>query len=262
MFVPAPHPTDTVLSAIARRAAGETGRQIAQALDVPLDTVWGWLGGRLPREARIQLEPERWCSTCRGERHAYEDLPTKAYSYLLGMYLGDGNIGCHGGRSYSLRLSMDCGYGEIVAEAYDAIFAVRGRTPRYQPIYGERALLLVSYWASWPCLFPQHGPGRKHSRPIYLADWQREIVAADPRPFLRGLIHSDGWRGLNRVHVKGKDYAYPRYQFSNRSQDIKDLFCWACDLLGVEWRPWARHHISVARRDSVARLDEFIGPKR
>ena len=156
---------------------------------------------------------------------------------------------------------MDSQYSGIVEETYAALCAVRGRPPRYRPL-PSRALQLVSYWASWPCLFPQHGPGRKHSRPIYLAAWQREIVAADPRPFLRGLIHSDGWRGLNRVHVKGKDYAYPRYQFSNRSQDIKDLFCWACDLLGVEWRPWARHHISVARRDSVARLDEFIGPKR
>ena len=39
------------------------------------------------------------------------------------------------------------------------------------------------------------------------------------------LIDSDGWRGNNRVHVKGAStYEYPRYQFSNRSQDIKDIF--------------------------------------
>ena len=37
-----------------------------------------------------------------------------------------------------------------------------------------------------------------------------------------GLIHSDGWaRGVNKVHVKGRDYEYPRYQFSNRSDDIR-----------------------------------------
>jgi hypothetical protein len=35
-----------------------------------------------------------------------------------------------------------------------------------------------------------------------------------------------------------------------------------CDLIGVPWRPWGRYHISVvARREAVARLDEFIGPK-
>jgi hypothetical protein len=75
-------------------------------------------------------------------------------------------------------------------------------------------------------------------------------------------IHTDGWRGLNRVHVRGKHYAYPRYQFSNRSDDIRKLFTDVCDRLGVEWRQWTRYHISVARRESVAYLDRFIGPKR
>lgn len=112
------------------------------------------------------------------------------------------------------------------------------------------------------CLFPQHGPGRKHRRRIVLADSQRKIVEKAPRPFLRGLIQTDGWRGLNRVHVKGKDYAYPRYQFSNRSDDIRGLFTDVCDLLGVEWWRSTRYHISVARRESVALLDSFIGPKR
>ena len=82
-----------------------------------------------------------------------------------------------------------------------------------------------------------------------------------PKAFLCGLIHTDGWRGLNRVHVKGHDYAYPRYQFSSRSDDIRKLFTDTCDKLGVEWRRWTRYHISVARRDSVALLDSFIGPK-
>jgi hypothetical protein len=63
------------------------------------------------------------------------------------------------------------------------------------------------------------------------------------------------------VKSKGKWYAYPRYQFSNRSDDIRKLFCDACDLLGVEWRQWTRWHISVARRDSVALLDEHVGWK-
>jgi hypothetical protein len=66
---------------------------------------------------------------------------------------------------------------------------------------------------------------------------------------------------VNRVHVKGKDYAYPRYQFSNRSDDIRRPFTNTCDKLGVEWRPWTRFHVSVAKRSSVALLDSFIGPK-
>ena len=42
---------------------------------------------------------------------------------------------------------------------------------------------------------------------------------------------------------------------------IRALFCWACDLLGIEWRVMNEWNISVARRESVATLDEFIGPK-
>ena len=94
-----------------------------------------------------------------------------------------------------------------------------------------------------------------------MTDWQWRIVEEHPEPFLRGLIHTDGWRGLNKVTVKGRDYAYPRYQFSNRSDDIRRLFTDVCDLIGVEWRPWGRWHISVAKRKSVAILDSFIGPK-
>jgi hypothetical protein len=66
---------------------------------------------------------------------------------------------------------------------------------------------------------------------------------------------------MNTIRHPKKPYAYPRYQFSNRSDDIRALFCWACDLLGIEWRVMNAWNISVARRESVARLDEFIGPK-
>ena len=55
-----------------------------------------------------------------------------------------------------------------------------------------------SSWMHWPCLLPQHGPGKKHERPIVLADWQRPIVDAHPGDFLRGLFHSDGCRVDNR----------------------------------------------------------------
>ena len=67
---------------------------------------------------------------------------------------------------------------------------------------------------------------------------------------------------MNRVRNKaGRSYEYPRYQFSNRSDDIRELFTLACDRLGVEWRRMNQWNIAVSKRQSVARLDEFIGPK-
>ena len=83
-----------------------------------------------------------------------------------------------------------------------------------------------------------------------------------PELFVRGLIHSDGWRGVNRVRgANGRPYAYPRYQFSNRSIDVRQLFVRACDTLGVQTRQMNAWTISVARRESVELLDRFVGPK-
>ena len=117
----------------------------------------------------------------------------------------------------------------------------------------------------WPCLFPQHGPGRKHERKIELEAWQQEIVNSHPGDFARGLFHSDGCRLINRVRRPVKDgdrwYEYPRYLFVNRSADIHRLCGEALDRLGVAWRFSKPTTISVARREAVARLDEYVGPK-
>jgi hypothetical protein len=79
------------------------------------------------------------------------------------------------------------------------------------------------------------------------------------------LFHSDGCRVTNRVRRRCADgdrwYAYPRYFFSNESTDILGLCAAALDQLEVSWR-FPRHNVlSVARRESVARLDKFVGPK-
>jgi hypothetical protein len=96
---------------------------------------------------------------------------------------------------------------------------------------------------------------------VELADWQRPIIAADPWPLIRGLIHSDGCRALNRVVVRGKPYEYPRYFFANESRDILAIMGWALDLVGVQWRYNRPNSISVAGRASVGLLDTYVGPK-
>src|SRR5581483_9035231 len=134
------------------------------------------------------------------------------------------------------------------------------------PRHGN-CVILECGWKDWPTLFPQHGPGRKHLRPIVLEPWQREIVERHPGQFVRGLIHSDGARCVNRFTTKlpsGRvaEYAYARYFFTNLSADIRGLFCEACELLGVRWTQSNHRNISVAHRQSVAILDDCVGPKR
>ena len=82
---------------------------------------------------------------------------------------------------------------------------------------------------------------------------------------MRGLIHSDGCRLTNwterRVGNTVKRYEYPRYFFSNVSDDILNIFTDSLDLLGIQWKRNGWNSISVARREAVAALDEFVGPK-
>jgi len=49
--------------------------------------------------------------------------------------------------------------------------------------------------------------------------------------------------------------------FTNESADIRALCGETLDRMGVAWRYSRRNTISVARREAVARLDEFVGPK-
>jgi hypothetical protein len=82
-------------------------------------------------------------------------------------------------------------------------------------------------------------------------------VERHPARLIRGLIHSDGCRAMNRV--KGR--VYPRYQFSNRSEDIRAIFSSALDLIGVAWRQSNAVTVSVSRRPDVLTLDRLVGPK-
>jgi hypothetical protein len=182
-------------------------------------------------------------------------VATPAYTYLLGLYLGDGCISRFKNGVFILRIALDNRYPGIIHECTNAMAAV---SRRRVGLGAKVACTEVhASWKHWPCLFPQHGPGRKHERPIVLAAWQQELVDRWPAMLLRGLIQSDGCRTLNPVN--GKDY--PRYQFVNASEEIRRIFTDTCDAYGVRWRPSAYRTISVSRRPDVAKLDAVIGPK-
>lgn len=184
-----------------------------------------------------------------------------AYAYLLGQYLGDGHLVTRA-RVPVLRIFACTDHPRVRDEIVDAIDMVRGTVPGcVRASNSERMIKIQSYWMHWPCLFPQHGPGRKHERRIVLADWQDQIVTARPWALIRGLIHSDGCRAINTVIVRGKQYRYPRYFFSNESLDILGIMGNALDRVGVAYRYNRPNSISIARREAVALMDTYVGPK-
>jgi hypothetical protein len=251
------HPRATVDKALYLSSQGLVDREVAQIVGVSLGAVQKWRTGsrRTPEKEAKHAN----CPRCDGA-----PLNKRAYAYLLGLYLGDGHITRH--RRGVFVLSIFC------ADAWPGLIkaakrALQRAMPASRAIYVQRIGMteVKSYSKHWPCLFPQHGLGKKHTRKIEFADWQQVIVDRYPGDFVRGLIHSDGCRSMNRVRRRfaGSDhwYEYPRYFFANESKDIMRLCGEALDRLGVEWRMARPNSLSIAKRDAVARLDEFVGPK-
>ena len=247
---------EDVAAALDLIERGLNDSEVSRRLSIPRTTVRGWRLDGIPTRCRGET-----CRSCEQPAHDFAALPG-AYGYLLGLYLGDGYIASYPRGVFALRIYLDGAYPGIVNACWLAVAQV---APRRKASVGwskrARMATVASYSREWPCLLPQHGPGRKHERAIRLTEWQRDLITADPRPLVRGLIHSDGSRFMNRVKVRGRRYEYPRYNFTNASADIRTIFCGACASLGVEWRQMNSRTVSVAHRDSVELLDSFVGPK-
>ena len=253
------YPQGTVELAKLLSDLGTLDRENAEICGVSVASVRHWRRGSRRRPGQERRSEVARCPRC----HA-RALDEGAYGYLLGLYLGDGHI--TKGRRDVYALSIKCcdAWPGLRDQARIALSAVMPTSSVFS-VARIGCTEIKSTSKHWPCLFPQHGPGRKHERKIELEPWQQEIVSSHPGDFARGLFHSDGCRLINRVRRPLRDgdrlYEYPRYLFVNMSTDIHRLCGEALDRLGVPWRFSKPTTISVARREAVARLDEFVGPK-
>lgn len=243
----------TRLAALASIADGRSLRSVSITTGISRAALREWRD-RGPQPLRRVSD----CPRCVG----LAPSPPRAYLYLLGLYLGDGCVS-EAARTTALRIACADAWPGLLDECVRTVELVSRRTAFR--VSSQGCTYITVLWKHWPCLFPQHGPGRKHARPITLEHWQQDMVSRDPRPLIRGLLHSDGWRGINSVRrdVAGKPltYRYPRYLFTNESADIRRILTDALDHMGIAWRQNRRNSISIARRDAVAALDEFVGPK-
>lgn len=238
-----------VLSMIAQ---GLSDHEIARRSGVPRSTVQRWRSERIPQT---------------DVRADWSVSDPSAYGYLLGCYLGDGNILHRPPNGWTLRIACDQRYPDTIDEV---LLTMAHTFPPRQPTRRARAasasdVLSISH-PGIGCAFPQHGDGPKHRRSISLMDWQLALTHAHPKPFIRGLIHSDGCRTINRFRTplpsgRVEEYAYVRYFFSNLSPDIRAIFREHCELIGIRVTQPNHRNLAVSHRASVAILDSFIGPK-
>lgn len=250
----------TRTQAIALLRSGVSNAEVGRRFGIPSGTIGHWLHLDRAKHGELPGRPKPTCPRCDDS-----ELPRSPYAYLLGLYLGDGYIvqpAQH--RVPNLTITCDSGWPGLIEAAEQAMRAVfpHNRTCRVQR---KGCQDVKVYSKHLECLFPQRGRGKKHERNIRLESWQQEIVDDHPWQLVRGLIHSDGCRIINwtekLIGGERKRYEYPRYFFTNRSDDIRKLFTDILDQLGVAWRQTNPFNISIARRASVELMDQHIGPK-
>jgi hypothetical protein len=259
------HNRETVAEALRLAGDGLNNCEISRRIGVSRATVREWRTGTLPHSFKSKpllygrpTESDATCTRCGAAKHRFDRFST-AYIYLLGLYLGDGCISKGARDVFRLRIALDVKYPGIVNECAAAMQAVVPWNKVHCQITPKNYVEVHTYSKSWPCLFPQHGPGKKHERRITLRDWQQELVDLAPALLIRGLIHSDGCRFTN---TGSYGWECPRYVFTNFSDDIKRIFCETCDKLDLHWTTAPPKSVYVSRKPDVAKLDEFVGPKR
>ena len=227
--------------------AGVNDCEIARRLGVARTTVRDW---RRPRYFGQLVSCPRCWDRLRPLAFSKAD-----YAELLGLYLGDGHISDLA-RTQRLRISLDARYPVIIDEL-DALLRRCFPHNRVGNVAFEDGTVVVHVCCGHlACLFPQHGSGKKHDRPIRLEAWQQAIVAAEPWAFLRGCIRSDGCVFVNRTGP----YEYVSYGFANYSADILDLVESTCLSQGLRPRRYERA-IRLNRREDVAQLLAHVGMK-
>jgi DNA-binding transcriptional regulator WhiA len=153
---------------------------------------------------------------------------SQAYSYILGLYLGDGYINKQS-RTYKLRLILGLKHPLVIEDSKTALKKLFPNNKVSEVSKKGFCIEVVVHSNSIPDLFPQHDKGKKHERKILLQNWQLNIL--DWKLFMKGLIHSDG----SFFIAKQGEYHYERFEFTNKSLDIINLFEEGCNVLGLKY---------------------------
>lgn len=180
------HGTEVRQHALTLLRNGAKNADVARKFGVPRGTIAYWKHLDRAKRGECPGRHDPRCPRCDGR-----DLDPASYSYLLGLYLGDGHISHYSAHRVP-NLMITC------AESWPGLMDHCEQAMRR--VFPDNAVCRVRktgcrnvkvYSKHLHCLFPQHGPGKKHQRLIALEPWQREIVDTHPWEFIRGLIHSD-----------------------------------------------------------------------
>lgn len=238
-----------------RLAEGASQRKIALELGVDHSTISYWIRNGFNSGTRrspeiTDIEVINQCSL-----HAAE------YAYILGSYLGDGYI-IKMPRTYKMTIYNDNRYPDVIQDQTLALSKLfPSNTVSHLQQHRSRCLEIKIHNKSLPHFFPQHGTGKKHNRDVSLRDWQWDIVWKEPECFIKGLIDSDGSHCIHQQIINGVNYSRMKYQFTNKSLDIVDMYLKVMARLNISAKPTQRNtgtfNVFTNRSTDVEKLDNL-----
>lgn len=260
--------------------------EVSRRTGIKWSTLRNWKIGRSKSHELYQINrPFRTINTKKDDLTAVEYLTSlnpslseearnSYYSFILGLYLGDGCISQN-----VLNIYLDKKYDKMnkyVMFCYGKLF---GRDPNIldrscDNIKYKSNSIVVRYSNPYiGKIFPHCGVGMKYLRKIELQSWQKQII--NPIELVKGLIFSDGCFYFNKVT---KQYYY---NFTNCSMDIIQILINALNELDIKntlnIRTNNRNHtifngkeikqkgvaknINIYSLNSVKKLHDLIGDK-
>jgi intein-encoded DNA endonuclease-like protein len=238
---------------------GKTKSEISRETGIPFRTIVDWVNPKLKgREYKN-------CYTPIIDFDSYLDTEEKqkAYSFILAVYLCDGNISTFKTfRAPLIRFYNDTQYPKNTQEwAQNLQILLPENFINIHKKKTSNCFVVCTYSKKLLDLFPQHGIGKKHNRKLELTDWQKKIIEKHPQEFIRGCIQSDGCIYFQSV---GK-YSYKKYSFTNRSEDIIDFFLLALKFCGIEkkkyFHPKGQFVVQNFNKNDLEILESIISVK-
>jgi len=228
--------------------------EIARITSIPRRTIQGWIKTP-PKIFTDNIINNRYYYNNELKEQIINDINLKKiYSYILGLYLGDGCIDILS-RTLRLRIFLDAKYVHLnnYVEEMLKIFFYKSKITRYN--HGDNCICFAVNCKELKNIFPQMGPGRKHNREIKLSQWQTQNIMHSE--LLMGLFHSDGCFYVS----DDRD----NYNFSNRSVDIHNIFQNSCTYFNVKYTV-SRYQgeiksTNINKRKDVVKLYYLIGSK-
>jgi hypothetical protein len=185
----------------------------------------------------------------------FSTLDYNSYSYILGIYLGDGYINKMN-RTWRLRIFLDKRQNLVIDECIKNL-KILFPDNKISIIKTKHNYVIINLYSNkLPELFPHLGKGEKYKRKIEFNDKQINIINYDK--LMRGLFHSDG-----SFYIA--DNKYPRYQFTNKSIDLINIFkfCMIRNGLIPKYRKRKNkiYDIQIQKRSDVDKLYPYLGEK-